>query len=194
MTILCLSDTHGCHRRLRDLPEADIVVHCGDFTNIGTEAEALDFLEWFCDLPHKHKLFTLGNHDTCLYGAKIDGLDENCHFLCNSGICIGGLNFYGIPFFIEGFEDKYAKAIPDGTDILISHQPPEGILDETEDITHFGSTSLLERISTIRPAYSIFGHVHPGYGIVKNDGTTFVNCAILQDNNELNFPILLDIP
>ncbi len=26
------ADTHGCHRRLRDLPEADVIVHSGDIT------------------------------------------------------------------------------------------------------------------------------------------------------------------
>lgn len=55
MKILHLSDTHNCHRRLRDLPEADVVVHSGDFCMVGTEQEALDFLNWFCDLPYKHK-------------------------------------------------------------------------------------------------------------------------------------------
>ena len=40
MKILHLSDTHGCHRRLRDLPEADVVIHSGDFTMNGSEAEA----------------------------------------------------------------------------------------------------------------------------------------------------------
>lgn len=24
-----------------------------------------------------------GNHDACLYGSKIDGLDKNVHYLCN---------------------------------------------------------------------------------------------------------------
>ena len=52
MKILHLSDTHGCHRRLRDLPEADVVVHSGDFCMVGSEQEALDFLNWFCDLCH----------------------------------------------------------------------------------------------------------------------------------------------
>lgn len=50
MKILHLSDTHGYHRRLRDLPEADVVVHSGDFTMTGSEAEAIDFMNWFCDL------------------------------------------------------------------------------------------------------------------------------------------------
>ncbi len=30
MKILHISDTHGCHRRLHNLPQADIVVHSGD--------------------------------------------------------------------------------------------------------------------------------------------------------------------
>ena len=53
MKILHISDTHNCHHRLRDLPEADVVVHSGDFCMVGTEQEALDFLNWFCDLPYK---------------------------------------------------------------------------------------------------------------------------------------------
>lgn len=37
MKILHLSDTHGCHHRLRDLPEADVMVHSGDFCMAGSE-------------------------------------------------------------------------------------------------------------------------------------------------------------
>jgi len=51
LRILHISDTHGAHRRLMALPEADVLVHSGDFTMNGSEAEALDFLEWLCDLP-----------------------------------------------------------------------------------------------------------------------------------------------
>lgn len=31
MKILHLSDTHGCHRQLQNLPEADLIIHSGDF-------------------------------------------------------------------------------------------------------------------------------------------------------------------
>lgn len=37
MHILHLSDTHGCHRLLGNLPEADVVVHSGDFCMVGAE-------------------------------------------------------------------------------------------------------------------------------------------------------------
>ena len=43
LKILHLSDTHGVHSRLRNLPEADILVHSGDFTMSGSEAETLDY-------------------------------------------------------------------------------------------------------------------------------------------------------
>lgn len=48
--ILHLSDTHSQHRRLTQLPDADILVHSGDFTMNGSEQEAIDFMNWFCDL------------------------------------------------------------------------------------------------------------------------------------------------
>ena len=44
MRILHISDTHGKHREL-SLPEADVLVHSGDFTFAGAESEAYDFLE-----------------------------------------------------------------------------------------------------------------------------------------------------
>lgn len=196
-TILCLSDTHGKHRQLRDLPEADVIIYCGDFTDLGTEKEALDFLEWFCDLPHRNKIFTPGNHDICLFGAGVEGLDDNVHFLYNSGVEIEGLNFYGVPFYIEGFENDYAKRIPEGTDVLMSHQPPYGILDKAYESGYgdvwFGSETLLMRIAEISPKLCIFGHVHPMYGTMVQNGTTFVNAALLAEDGTLNSPILLKL-
>ena len=58
----------------------------------GSEQEAIDFMNWFCDLSYPHKIFICGNHDACLYRANIDGLDENVHYLCNSGVTINAIN------------------------------------------------------------------------------------------------------
>ena len=44
MKLLHLSDTHGLHKNLRSLPEADVIVHSGDFTFAGSEEEAYDFM------------------------------------------------------------------------------------------------------------------------------------------------------
>lgn len=169
MRILHLSDTHGCHRRLRDLPEADVVVHSGDFCMVGSEQEAIDFLNWFCDLPYRHKIFICGNHDDCLYGANIDGLDHNVHYLCNSGIEIEGLKFYGVPMFMgDCITDRQSRnyaSIPEDTDILITHSPAYGILDFDDGI-NYGSEEILERLSALHQLKAhLFGHIHTQHGM-----------------------------
>lgn len=47
ISILHLSDIHGQHRRLSKLPDADVIIHSGDFTMAGTEQEVFDFINWF---------------------------------------------------------------------------------------------------------------------------------------------------
>ena len=197
MKILHLSDTHGYHRRLQDLPEADIVIHSGDFCMAGTEEEAFDFMNWFCDLPYKHKIFIAGNHDDCLSGAKIDGLDNNTHYLCNSGIQIDGINFYGVPMFMEdcisGRENQNYAKIPVATDILITHAPPYGILDSDEGV-NYGSEKLLEKLTTLNLKTHLFGHIHSGHGIEMINGITFSNGSIMQtDYIQQYYPNVLSI-
>jgi 3',5'-cyclic AMP phosphodiesterase CpdA len=57
MRIVHLSDTHGKHHLLRDLPKADMVIHSGDMSENGTDNEVLDFLTWFCDLDYQYTTF-----------------------------------------------------------------------------------------------------------------------------------------
>ena len=197
MKILHLSDTHGCHHRLRDLPDADIVVHSGDFCMVGTEQEAIDFLNWFCDLPYRHKIFICGNHDDCLYGAKVDGLDPNVHYLCNSVIEIDGLKFYGVPLFMgdcvtDRQSRNYAR-VPDDTDILITHSPVYGILDFDDNI-NYGSEELLHRMSALNLKALLFGHIHAQHGLIKQSGIIFSNGAIMNSTyDSLNAPNIIEI-
>ena len=197
MKILHLSDTHGAHNRIRSLPDADIIVHSGDFTMTGTKSEAIDFLNWFCDLPYKHKLFICGNHDECLYGANIDGLDNNVYYLNNSGIDIGGVKFYGIPMFMSDAysrQDLYYKQIPADIDILITHCPPYGILDFDME-RNWGSEELLERVNEVKPYAHLFGHIHHHQGIHKIGSTIFSNGAIIYDNyTDLQSPNIIELP
>ncbi|MDE6552291.1 MAG: metallophosphatase domain-containing protein [Muribaculaceae bacterium] len=197
MKILHLSDTHGCHHRLRGLPEADVLVHSGDFTMTGTESEALDFLNWFCDQPYPHKIFICGNHDDCLYDSNIDGLDDNVHYLRNSGVEIGGVKFYGVPMFMDdcayGRQNRNYAKIPGDTDVLISHSPAYGILDDDGKV-RYGSEELLERIMAVRPKYHLFGHVHSRHGILTIDGTVYSNGAVMNDDyTQLNKPNIIEL-
>lgn len=196
-TILHLSDTHGLHKRLGKLPHADVIIHSGDITFGGNENEVIDFLEWFGSLPHRHKIFIAGNHDDCLYQASIEGLPDNIHYLCNEGIMIENTKFYGVPMFVadclEGIYEKQIRQIPTGTDILITHQPPLGILDFSKN-RHYGNEKLLERIGIVKPKYHFFGHIHQAYGIQKYEETICVNSAVVNENYELvNTPQLFKI-
>lgn len=195
MKILHLSDTHGCHHRLQNLPEADVVVHSGDFCMVGSEQEAIDFVNWFCDLPYRHKILICGNHDVCLYGADIDGLDDNVHYLCNSGIEIDGLKFYGVPMFMgvcisDRQSRNYAK-IPSDTDILITHSPAYGILDLDDNI-NYGSEEILDRLTALNLKAHLFGHIYAQHGMKSLNGTIFSNGAIMNSDytNLLPFNVI----
>lgn len=197
MRIVHISDTHNCHHRLRDLPEADVVVHSGDFCMVGSEQEAIDFLNWFCDLPYNHKIFICGNHDDCLYGANIDGFDNNVHYLCNSGIEIEGVKFYGVPMFVDDcITDRQSRnyaTIPTDTDILITHSPAFGILDFDDDI-NYGSEDLLTAVSEVNPRIHLFGHIHKQHGITTIGTTTFSNGAIMNESYSiLNHPNVIEL-
>ena len=163
MKILHISDTHGKHQILKDLPNADVIVHTGDITEDGTEEEVKDFIEWFGQLPYKHKIFIAGNHDNCLYDANIEGLPDNVHYLCNDGISIDGIKFYGVPMFLQddldgNFPELFGR-IPADTDVLLTHQPPLGILDEQDGI-NYGDYTLFKRVMDVRPKCHLFGHLH----------------------------------
>ena len=175
MKILQISDTHNRHRQLTNLPEADVIVHCGDFAANGTAEEVLDFLNWYIDLPYKYKIFVTGNHDLCLWDAKdIEDLPENVFFLQDRGVTIEGVKFFGIAY------NHSECLIPEGTDIVITHEPPIMILDESAG-THWGNFPLFKRIIEVRPRYHLFGHAHESCGTLKQDDIIFSNGAILDD-------------
>ena len=102
MKIIHISDTHGRHRLLNDLPEADVILHSGDISNNGEESEVLDFINWYMELPYRHKIFIIGNHDICLWDADdIEDLPDNVHFLQDRECVIDGVKFYGLAYTKE---------------------------------------------------------------------------------------------
>ena len=172
MKIIHISDTHGLHRQLHDLPEADVIVHSGDISNNGEEGEVLDFLNWYMELPYRHKVFVIGNHDICLWDANdIEDLPDNVHFLQDKECVIDGVKFYGLAF------NHAEDLIPNGVDVIITHEPPVMILDES-DGTHWGNAPLRTRVFQVKPQLHLFGHAHKANGIIKMDGIVFSNAAM----------------
>ena len=179
MRILHLSDTHGLHHQIRDLPEADVIVHSGDISHSGTESEVLDFLNWFIGLSYSHKIFVTGNHDLCLWDAEaIEDLPANVYFLQDSGCEISGVKFFGLAY------NHPEELIPDDTDIVVTHEPPIMILDKSAG-THWGNAPLRNRVTEIKPRYHLFGHAHESFGTLKEDCTIFSNASLLNERNKL---------
>jgi Icc-related predicted phosphoesterase len=65
--IVCISDTHSLHKIMDDInpiPKGDILIHAGDCTNVGSEYEIKEFIQWFKNIEgFKTKIFIAGNHD-----------------------------------------------------------------------------------------------------------------------------------
>ena len=200
--ILHLSDTHGQHKNLKSLPEADVIVHSGDFTFAGSEEEAYDFMNWFCNLSYKHKIFIAGNHDMCMYGADhIDGLSRNVHYLYNNSVVIDGIKFYGIPMFMEdcmdGNLDVFINNIPDDTDVLITHMPPKGTCDLAnygKGPEHRGNATLAELLKKLHPTCHLFGHEHDAYGKTIKENVIYSNACVVDSRyNLINNPTIINI-
>lgn len=126
---------------------------------------------------------------------KFSGMNPNCMaFTCDTE---------------EELADKWAM-IPDDTDILVTHSPPYGILDEVEiygherdecneaqlDATmHVGSKSLALKIGKMEtpPKLWIWGHIHESYGedlVVRGKPCKMINASHVNERYEpVNKPV-----
>lgn len=209
MQIVAISDTHGKHRDLQPLPEGDVLIHAGDVSRGGTKEQVTDFLEWFAEQNHPHKLFIAGNHDFFFERADPDEITsiipDGIIYLNDSSTEIDGVQFWGSPItpwfnnwaFNRDRGDEIKKhwdLIPDDTEVLITHGPPFGILDETVYGDRTGCEELLLCVEQVKPKFHIFGHIHEEYGISTKAETTFVNASVLDDWYEIkNQPKILNI-
>jgi len=223
MRICFISDTHTWHGNIV-IPQADILVHCGDNTIYGEIWEMKNFIEWFGNQKPKHKIFINGNHEVMV--AKLGNYTKqmvndfnkynftNVCYLEDEAIEIEGVKFYGSPWTPEFFPENWAYqlypdkaellwgAIPEETDVLITHGPPCGVLDAVRpfgryDRTNAGCPELMKRVKELKPKVHAFGHIHHEYGYRKLANpavpTLFVNAAICNANyNPVNKPIVVD--
>ncbi|MFW6247338.1 MAG: metallophosphoesterase family protein [bacterium] len=212
LSIVIISDTHNKHKQIKseDLPAADVIIHCGDFTSMGYGHEISKFMKWFGNLhQYDNKIVIAGNHDFMFENASVLAkahVPDNVIYLEDSGVEILGINFYGTPvqkpfnnWAFNRPEEKlkqHWEAIPDNTDVLITHSPPYGIRDfgfySRDEI---GSQSLRDEIiNRIRPKISAFGHAHTNHGITEINEIKFINASNLNDKYEYMYkPIIVEL-
>lgn len=209
MRLVLISDTHN-HQAI-DLPGGDVLVHAGDATSTGTLAQVERFLLWFSAQPHRHKIFIAGNHDWLFErepdrAAGLLARHPALVYLQDSGVVIEGLRFWGSPWqpaFCDwafnlprqgpGLREAWNR-IPGATDVLITHGPPHGVLDQVRGGAHLGCEELESRVGAVRPRVHVFGHIHDGYGMARAGSTLMVNASICDEAyHPVNAPIALDL-
>jgi hypothetical protein len=285
---LVISDTHNFEFDSASggafslpLPKVDVVLHCGDLTNVGGSSSFKNVLKMLGAIDAEKKLVIAGNHDLDLdkeYGrnslqegddpeeVKKEHLEEHATAMSIMTGPLAAAAAAGVTYLEEGIytftlksgarftvyaspyqpefenwafgyertEDRFntseqvaegvksiaQKPVPDfpGVDIMMTHGPPKGILDECEQGS-MGCENLLRAAGRARPRLYCFGHIHEGYGAKlvnweseKKDSransypesitvpisfgkeTLMVNAAIRDGKNEaVNAPWLIDL-
>lgn len=67
--MVCISDTHSRTGNLK-LPDGDILIHAGDFSNVGLEGDIRRFTEFLTGQHHKHKVTVTKQQNMIVYPFK----------------------------------------------------------------------------------------------------------------------------
>lgn len=219
MIIDCIGCLHGF---LPKLDGGDLLIVTGDLTAKDNPIEYINFYEWCKDQYYEKIIIISGNHDIFIENLKSKFFPpttyySHCEYLCDSGTEFEVYKIWGSPWTAQfpginpkctAFTVPYGpeteielnkkwEMIPDDIDILITHGPPNGILDAVGEYDkgksrHVGSTSLREHvIGRIKPKLHIFGHIHEWGGKQVDLITTrFINCSIMKEKYQpVNKPI-----
>ena len=104
---------------------------------------------------------------------------------------------FNLPRLSDELNSKW-EAISEDVDILITHGPPNEILDLVNNFRQLnrnvGCELLRFHMERIKPALNVFGHIHEGYGTKRVNDTLYVNASICNaDYNPINKPIIVDL-
>lgn len=208
LKFVAISDTHCRHRSLR-LPKGDVLLHAGDISYRSSRLEIIDFLDWFGKQPFTYKIFIAGNHDFFFEREKpstIRGLiPDSVYYLKDESLVVEGIKIWGSPytpwFYRWAFNKPRGRVmarhwnnIPADTDLLLTHGPAYGMLDQVLNEQHAGDRDLLKKILDIKPKVHVCGHIHEAYGTTLQFGIKFINACILNEAYELvNKPIVFEL-
>lgn len=212
LVIVAVSDTHNSHRELV-VPPGDVLIHSGDATDDGTEAELADFFDWLGSLPHRDKVFVPGNHDglfatdtakamalvpagvTVLIGAEAV-LDGSGLVVCGGpwmpwNPSLSGTNAAAFALGPSAREEAWGR-LHGYVDILVSHVPPLSVAGAA------GDDLVDQAIWRASPRLAVCGHVHRArgrYEVENSEGglTVILNAASMDEVFQPRPPFVFDM-
>jgi 3',5'-cyclic AMP phosphodiesterase CpdA len=180
---------------------------------------------WAAAAPVRQRVLTWGNHDWC--GEACDFSQDSpavspaapLHIVVDDVVHVRSdpaaadahvasvwatpwcTTFIGDWAFLRPADELariYAR-IPEGIDVLVSHQPPYGYGDRVTDISgdsvNVGSRELLEAIDRVKPRVVICGHVHSGHGRYEHNGIPIYNVSVVNNlYRQVYEPTVIDLP
>lgn len=207
MKITAISDLHG--EFPQNLPGGDILILAGDYALNDHMKSWVKFYRWLNKQDYEYVVYIAGNHDNFLVDAmsnkqrdQLGFSDKELEiehpkrfFLRDSLVNIKGIKIYGSPWtpFFDRVNKRFTAhmipeselyvkfvQIPENLDILVTHGPPWGILDQCFSArpVNCGSKALCKEVLEKKPKYHIFGHIHERVGLTyQSEHTCFMNVA-----------------
>ena len=194
MQILALSDTHTELPTLESLPDADVLVHCGDWTNGGFAADEMGAVgDWVAAARERYPyvLALHGNHDIGVRNHHWEALGviplDGQTRVHPSGLSFHGVALttaYDMPELAQVWDhmtvNPQAEAAAwdfEKVDVVVAHGPPYSYLDRVIGGQRVGSREALRYIRTYQPRLYLCGHIHEAAGEEKLGPTRIVNLA-----------------
>ena len=208
------------------IEECELLLICGDILPLHCQSKMIEsrlwlideFKPWAASLPVEQVFFIAGNHDFWFerndliahqifppHGKVRYLKNEYIDYISNQDSKI--YHIFGTPYcHIFGnwpfmrTEDRlreHFQVIPEGVDILFSHDAPYGTSDIclegwAADGQHRGCKALAEAIREKKPRYCFHGHLHStNHNKELLDDTEVYNTSILDEGYDIQYPPLI---
>ncbi len=176
LKILCVADIHQEKEIWENIESAvkkhkpDVLINAGDFMDRGDARKAFD-------RANIKTFFVHGNWD-----VNLKTKNGKVTVMNNMMEEYGGYHFLGVDsrYFLGKEMYEITKDIDPKKLILITHEPPYGILDLSFFGNNAGLLEFREFAETKGPVLHVFGHIHESAGVLEHGRTLFINAAVVE--------------